>query len=620
MLPLLTLLPAPAQGQGASARLVFDGADRALNQGQGYTTTDNKYGLVAWGEAPLMMGYAAMFRATGEVGYLVKLAEHASSVLAQRDSIKGRKDHAGRSRPCWQATWYSVGKEPYCWVVHTGMITYPMADLALLVQQHPQLGAVPVAGRGTLAQVAKEVLAGVIQSVAVHEAQFRTGPAAGEGYYEGDPKAASVVPEVAAKTLPMNMSNAMGRTYLTLWKVTGDSKQLTRARALASYLRNRMKASDEAYVWTYSGSAWTKKGQGEDIAHASINVDFAALCQQHGVLFSAADIKRLGRTLLDNVHRDSTTVADKVDGADDGSKRRFAVGRWLNLTPQEPRAWAVAANIYQGLTQTNDGSQLLGLALLALHAPARREHALVAADWKDLGAFAEALVSDARFLLRPTGKSAAHALLLQYRAGQPVTAQQWDGSLYHHSLKLAATSGSSLATAWVPYHPGLFHDHGNGAALMRLSGAKGLQLRHAAAVKPPQISTPTPPPGAVGLPYRLTLQGSGDPPLLWSLVQGPASASLGLQTGVLAWTPTVGTGSPVTFVVRLTNDAGRAAQTLQVTVAGAGPDAGPQNPDGAVTQPSAEGSLCVVAPPTPVPGLAWVLLLWLLWYGRGAGR
>ena len=93
----LSALAPPAWAQGVTRRLLFDGADQGLNGGNGYKSANNDNGTLAWGEAYILMAYGAMFRATGEGRYLVKLADHALAVLDRRDAALGREDYAGRS-------------------------------------------------------------------------------------------------------------------------------------------------------------------------------------------------------------------------------------------------------------------------------------------------------------------------------------------------------------------------------------------------------------------------------------------------------------------------------------------------------------------------------------------
>jgi hypothetical protein len=574
---MLLACPTPAWGRGASARLVYDAANDKINSGDGYKDRDNATGTLAWGEAYIMMSYAEMFRGTGDPGYLVRLADHALSVLAQRDGARGLTDYAGQSRPCWQATKYSANSEPYCWVVHSGMISYPMADLVYLVGQNPGVGPLSVPGGHTLESAAQQVLAEVEKVVATHDFQYNSGPDAGEGHYEGDPAAASVVPTVAGKALPLNQMNAMGRTLVLLWRVTGQASYLKKAAALASYLRNRMTVSGEAYVWTYWGDAWTGT-DGEDISHAAINADFAALCHAHGLVFDAADMRRLGRTLFDKIHRDAGAVADRVDGTGTTGSYNWAVGRWLAVAPFEPRAWAVAANLYRGQSGTSSGSVLFGLAAIARHAPPLREHTFYHVDWDDLGDHRKATAANANILILPPVHSAPYALKLGYRAVAATSVDQWDGGQYHANQRLPATAGSDFVSVYVPYDPAIYYPYSGTRALYQFTGGhaagQGIEVQEAQPVVEPEILTTQAPAATVGQRYELQARGTGDAPLLWRVAEGPIGMTIGLQSGLLSWTPEAADLPGVEITLELVNDSGEATENLLIAVRQGATDGG----------------------------------------------
>jgi hypothetical protein len=581
--------PSAGAYYGASMRLVYDAANQGLNGGNGYKTYDNASGTLAWGESYIMMSYAAMYRATGEASYLVTLVDHALHVLESRDSVKGLKDFAGKSRPCWQSSKYSADGKGYCWVVHSGMITYPMADLVLLVNGDPKLKAVPIptgklAGK-TLGQAAAQIATEVEKVVATHDFQYKSGPAAGEGHYRGDPAATATAPTIAGKALPLNQMNAMGRTLVALWKATGKAVYQQKAKALAAYLHNRMALSGQGYVWTYWGTTWSQ-GKGEDISHAAINVDFAALCQQHGLVFTTTDLRRLGRTLFDKVHRSTDAVADLVDGSGSTGNYKWSVGRWLNLTPHEARVWPVAANILRGTTSTSSGSVLLGLANVARWAPPLREYTFYHVDWKDLGTHRRATAYGANILILPTKPTERYALKLGYRAGKLTWVDQWDGKAYNHDLRLAPATGSAFTWVYVPYDPKIYHAYSGAKALYQFTDSfvsgQGIEVKEVAPVTAPTIPALTAPPATVGTNYQLTAKGSGDAPLLWSISGGPAGLRIGLKTGLITWTPTAADLPGIAVTLRLINDSGEATLPLAIKVSSPGSDAG-------VTDLSGEG-------------------------------
>ncbi len=561
----VSALTVHAAAQGASARLAYDAANLALNGGEGYQTADNKTGTLAWGEAYIMMSYAAMYRATNDAAYLVNLASHARSVLDYRDSVLGWKDYAGNSRPCWQSTKYSDNQEPVCWVVHSGMITYPMADLARIVAKDPALQALPVPWGGTLGEAAQTILAAVLDTVATHEAEWKTGPGSGEGYYRGDPSAP--VASVAGKALPLNQMNAMGMTLAAIADGAGDAQAEQKAKGMCAYLRHRMTEDGARMVWTYWGDAWTGSN-GEDISHAALNVEFASLCHARGWFFTLADMVRIARTLFEKVHVDSDTAWDRIDGTGAGNTYRTAVGRWLTVSPFDPRVWAVGANAYRTPDTTPNGGDLHALSLIALHAPAVRGHTFYTVDWQDLGDSRKATANDANILILPPQPAQRYALKLRYKASRVSSVQQWDGTAYHANIRLAPAS--TLDTGWIPYDPAIYMAYSGASALYQLHDAfvagQGIEVQEAAPVVEPSISPPTLAETQVGASVQVVLQGAGDPPLLWSLVQGPASASLDLQSGALSWTVAQADAPLASFTVRLTNDSGSATATFTVPV------------------------------------------------------
>ncbi len=612
LLILLLLTPQLVHAQGASWRLLFDSSNAGFNGGNGYKTANNASGTLAWGESYIMMSYAAMYRATGEAQYLQTLADHALHVLDQRDNKKGLKDFAGKSRPCWQSSKYSADKKGYCWVVHSGMLTYPMVDLALLVNQAPALKALPVPNsKLSLGQATTTILAEVKKVAATHDFQFKSGPASNEGYYRGDPSAKNTAPAVAGKILPLNQMNAMGRTLVLLWKATGSTAYKDKAQRMARYFKNRMKLKGSTYVWTYWGTAWKQNG-GEDISHAAINADFAVLSRQHGLVFNSTDMVYLAKTLIYNVHRTTDHAADRVDGYGTTNKYRWAVGRWLNLSPYDARVWPVAANIFRSVTKASAGQNFLGVANLCRYAPAVQHYTFYHVDWKDLGTYREALKYGANILTLPPDPKKPLALKLGYRASVSATIDQWEGKSKKYILahRLNKT-GSAWQWVYTPYWPGIYYPYtGKKEVLFQFTdkfiSGKGIEVREVAPVKPPAILTKSLPVAQVGKAYAVTLKGSGDKPLVWRVEPPVSGVVIGQQTGALKWTPLPSQAPGTVIKVALRNDSGQATRTFNVMVTGAPkPDAGTPKPDKGAA-PMYDGASPRPEASTPHPDLTGV--------------
>ncbi len=76
----------------------------------------------------------------------------------------------------------------------------------------------------------------------------------------------------------------------------------------------------------------------------------------------------------------------------------------------------------------------------------------------------------------------------------------------------------------------------------------------------------------------LSLQGSGDAPLHWTLLSGPPGLAVDV-TGQLTWTPPAGSAGPQAVQVQLSNGAGLVTGAITVTVACA------ESPDGGTVPP-----------------------------------
>ena len=557
-----------ADASAVSARIAFDTANANLNGGDGYKDADNATGTLAWGESYLMMAYLEMYRTTGEAAYLDTLCDHADHVLASRDDAAGRVDFAGKSKACWQSTSYG-GDKPYCWVVHSGMITFPMADLAREVYADPGLWGHITYDGSTLLDKADALVAAVEQTVAAHQFQWKKGPEPNQGTYIGDP--AATFTSVAGKTVPLNQQNAMGRTLLALFEATGNVTYLDQAKRLAKFFEAQLTLdADGAYIWSYWGGAYD--GKGEDISHAGINVGFAVLAQQAGVVFTEADLERLGRTFYEHVYKDDATIADNVGGTGgvNGSSYLPQIARWLDLTPHAPALYTTVRRLYDGLgSKVKSGSLLLGWAKLARWEPVLVAHAFYVVDWEDKGAYEKATAFGANVLALPPAPFARVAAPFSYRSGKPVVVEQWDGAKYHSVAKLPSTGGA-FRDVLLPYDPRLWFPYSGQKVLYQLTDAfvagQGVEVMKSQAGELPAIAPIAPGATHPGEPWSTTITASGAAPVLLTLEAGPTGMTLDRKTGVLTWDAPADATEAVKFTVSAENDWGSAAASAQIAV------------------------------------------------------
>ena len=86
-----------------------------------------------------LMALTTMFEATGDSSYLDKALRRIEVVLKRRDDARGVTDELRhRSLAAWSSLKYTKGS-PYAWIVHAGMISYPIARWVYLVRRDPVL-------------------------------------------------------------------------------------------------------------------------------------------------------------------------------------------------------------------------------------------------------------------------------------------------------------------------------------------------------------------------------------------------------------------------------------------------------------------------------------------------
>ncbi|REF35116.1 hypothetical protein [Thermasporomyces composti] len=279
-----------------------------------------------------------------------------------------RADPADRTDPPRLGT-FALSSQPVVFSVHTGMITYPIATFVRVVATTPTLRR-----NSRYKAKAEEYLAAVEAAVAVHDSEWREDD--GAGYFRW-PKGMPVPYDGTIQ--PINQSVALGRTYLELARVTRDPHYLRRAQALATMVRAQLVVdSGGAYIWPYwptfsevyqgygksgdpatdvseytpsYGSASGGAQQYEDLSHAAIEVDFAALAFRAGVVFKGLDMVRLARTFTQNLATSADGLATTYVRVDGGGGlappgQYLQAPRWMAVAPWDPALFTHALAIY----------------------------------------------------------------------------------------------------------------------------------------------------------------------------------------------------------------------------------------------------------------------------------
>ena len=581
---LAAWLAAPA-ARAVSARWAYENAYDNVAGGDWYRDSNNETATLAWGESYVMMSLAAMYRATGDLSYLDRLAHHADGVLAQRDDARGVADYRGVSGACWRNTSYQPADEPYCYAVHSGMLAYPLAELARLVAADHLEDELAPDGE-TYGAKAARFLAAARETAAYHDDEWNAA-----GYYVFRASASFLT--YAGRDQPLNQSNAMGRLLLALYAATGETAYRDKAAALATRLRAQLTTDGSgAYVWNYWGGSYAPYG--EDVSHAGINVGFAHLAASQDVTFGPADSERFAATFVHHVYVDDATFSDHVGGGSvNGSSYRPQVGRWLPLTSTRTTVYAAVRDLYDADYPPDgigSGSLLLAWAYLAELEPPLCPFFFYHVDWDDQGDHREATAYGANVLTVPPDFDRACLIPIDVDVPRATEVQQWDGAAYHRVASWRPTTG--FARRHIPYEPRWPFPYSSGAVLFQFAdtfvAGDGLVVREPVEPVLPAITSSPPPTAEPGATFEYPATGTGTPPLWWSLALRPPGARVDAAGGLLRWTPT--TAGEHSFTLRLENDYGSTEQSFAIRV-GADADADADVPADADAEADADADV-----------------------------
>ncbi len=303
---------------------LFDRSDSSLNNGNGFSFETNEKGNLAWGESYILNAYLDMYEATKNVYYLRKFTEHADRVIANTDNERGEKDYIGRSLVGWGSTKYSRNGERVVWLVHTGLITYPLVRFSLIVNINQV---------SYFAEKADIYSKTSIQALSEFDNDWVVNKTTGEGYYQFEHNTPVKFNNTDRRLpLPFNQQLAAGRTFILLFQSTRDTSFKKKAAGLALHFKNNIHThSNGTYVWNY----WYGRGHElfkakEDISHGAIDIDFVVLAAKNNLVFTTADIMKFKNTYLENIENNGK-ITRYVDGSGAQSKGRIIPSGWLSL-------------------------------------------------------------------------------------------------------------------------------------------------------------------------------------------------------------------------------------------------------------------------------------------------
>lgn len=219
----------------------------------------------------------------------------------------------------------TVAPEWIEFVVHDGMVTYPMAQFCELV-----LGDASLPAR--YGDAARRYLGWFEQQIHRKWAKYWLQVDATAGAYTFT---ASVTERYPNYLLPHNQYLALARAYLVLQAIEAVPQPLrgdyrTKAVAMLTYFRRYLRPAldGRAYVWNYwdPPAGQDLRRHVEDYSHATIDVGAVIEAAQRGLVFTADDVVKLARTYTDVMSGgdpESDKVTPRVDGTGNATNRAW---------------------------------------------------------------------------------------------------------------------------------------------------------------------------------------------------------------------------------------------------------------------------------------------------------
>lgn len=350
LLLLAALVPVNVAAAVDSGELlqIFTQLD-TVNNGNWFKDANNDDAQLAWGESYVLDAYVTMYEATGDTYFLDKFVTHGKGVLAQRDISRGIKDYRGLSLPAWRNSRYTLNGEHYIFAVHTGMIVYPMAKFAAIVAGNTALQAKYGNDMQLFLKAAKDALA-------VHGDEWVDQGSTGYYMFRSDAPY-----KQAGMGLPFNQYLSMARAELMVYRATGETQYLERARKMFQHFKNNLTVDQgiNGYVWRYSpfySSAY------EDLGHAKTDVDAAFQGYKSGLVFNAEDMLRFANNGAKKLIKSDGSIANNILG-EGSNPYSWYIGFW---SAYGQFAQVITDTAYEKISDMSSGGStgLLAAAML----------------------------------------------------------------------------------------------------------------------------------------------------------------------------------------------------------------------------------------------------------------
>lgn len=319
----------------------------------------------AWGWAYTAEISLMAYAATGDRRFLDLVTDSFDYILACRDSELGIADQTrARTLKAWGSSYFTdyARKKGYlraknaepvwsCNVVTTGRIAYP----ALLFCRQVKAAKHLLESYSGKAQIYLQVIQEAVNEFLGDFRELKHGM----GYFWRVER---------NEVEPLNHQNTFGKSLILLSELTGYDAYREIAMRLARYFKSEMRIDEnDALVWGYKGSCAgpvSRSQEIEDIGHGNLNMQFALVAHQHGIVFDEGDMRRLSNTFTRNIYRgDCQFIGGLSPKRENNVFKDHYSGHllnWIVLSPFNPavrqileRAVALRYDLYPGNWFTN---------------------------------------------------------------------------------------------------------------------------------------------------------------------------------------------------------------------------------------------------------------------------
>jgi hypothetical protein len=274
---------------------------------------------LCWNEGHFQHALLNLWQLTRDRNWLDTAIDRMEKVWEFTGDRRGEPDSVwGIPRP----TWYDHKDELGAAItLITGVILYPMARLLREVWNDESLA--------DLRPRLEPWFDRCRRAIAVHDCEWIELPEGSGVYLEPYLKGPSrVYPRGGSRICPLNRMFFLAMPMLILGRLLNDETYLDRVERMARFFRESLEECENgAVAWEYETQYYPAGG--EDISHASCQVQFAEWCSREGIEFTEGDLRAIARTLRENIFVHGDVPCGEVRGLTPDLD--MAVAAWSSL-------------------------------------------------------------------------------------------------------------------------------------------------------------------------------------------------------------------------------------------------------------------------------------------------